>query len=237
MAKKLKRNMDVEWSYEGANGPENWHTLCDWFAKGATFPMQSPINLVHAEISQKNVVSEQLTFHYKSELFTEKEFKNTIHFVPFNTESYVIYQGVEYYLTDIHFHRPSEHIIDGEYQDMEFHLVHTSAQQKNLVVGVLCTFDQEGVDPQTMDPSSQWDYIEHKHFFSPQFFLPQQTAHFHYEGSLTTPPTMGPIPWFVFDTIQKINPSFLDEFHDEILEINNRPIQDRQDRTIYYFDK
>ena len=42
--KKIK-NMDVEWSYTGNDGPEHWHTLCDWFAEGAKFAYQSPIAL------------------------------------------------------------------------------------------------------------------------------------------------------------------------------------------------
>ncbi|HFP6120980.1 TPA: carbonic anhydrase family protein, partial [Enterococcus faecium] len=24
--------MDVEWGYSGDKGPENWASLCDWFA-------------------------------------------------------------------------------------------------------------------------------------------------------------------------------------------------------------
>lgn len=39
----MKRNLDVPWSYSGTNGPEYWHTLCDWYAEGAQFAYQSPI--------------------------------------------------------------------------------------------------------------------------------------------------------------------------------------------------
>ena len=80
--KKIK-NMDVEWSYTGNDGPEHWHTLCDWFAEGAKFAYQSPIAL---EKESAETVNSQITFHYKKEEFTEKEFKNTFHFVPPNTE-------------------------------------------------------------------------------------------------------------------------------------------------------
>ncbi|MDU6315917.1 MAG: carbonic anhydrase family protein, partial [Enterococcus faecalis] len=96
--KKIK-NMDVEWSYTGNDGPEHWHTLCDWFAEGAKFAYQSPIAL---EKESAETVNSQITFHYKKEEFTEKEFKNTFHFVPPNTESYVMFENVAYHLTDIH---------------------------------------------------------------------------------------------------------------------------------------
>ena len=40
----VEKNMDVEWGYSGDKGPENWASLCDWFARGAEFPLQSPIH-------------------------------------------------------------------------------------------------------------------------------------------------------------------------------------------------
>lgn len=237
VSKQIKRNMDVEWSYEGQTGPEHWHELCDWFAKGAQYPYQSPISLSHGNHVIKNSEQAQLFFHYQTERFTEKEFKNTIHFVPYSHESYVVFQNVRYFLTDIHFHRPSEHIIDGQVHEIEFHLVHTSEQQKNLVVGVICTFDTEAVELDKVDIQSKWDFPNHLQTFSPAIFLPQNQSYFHYTGSLTTPPTAGPVQWFVFETIQHFNPEFLKEFSDELLEKNNRPIQETKGRSIYYVEK
>ncbi len=43
----------------------------------------------------------------------------------------------------------------------------------------------------------------HQQWFNPSIFLPEERLHYHYVGSLTTPPTKGPVKWFVFDTIQK----------------------------------
>ena len=102
----VKRNMDVPWSYSGENGPNYWHTLCDWYAEGARYPYQSPIALEHgaSEPLVVEATEKGLTFHYQQERFTEKEFKNTIHFVPFECESYVSFKGTKYALTDIHYH-------------------------------------------------------------------------------------------------------------------------------------
>lgn len=237
MVKKIKRNMDVEWGYEGERGPEHWHELCDWFSEGAKYPYQSPISLSHNEQLIKNSEQAQLFFHYQKERFTEKEFKNTMHFVPFSHESYVIFQNVRYFLTDIHFHRPSEHVIDGRSQEIEFHLVHTSQQQKNLVVAVLCTFDLTAPELDKIDLTTEWDYPNHLQTFSPALFLPKEQSYFHYTGSLTTPPTAGPVQWFVFDHIQRFNPDFLKEFSEELLEVNNRPLQEKKERKIYFVSK
>ena len=40
--------------------------------------------------------------------------------------------------------------------------------------------------------------------------LPERSVytHIHYVGSLTTPPTKGPVKWFVFDTIPKMDQAF-----------------------------
>ena len=228
----IKRNMDVEWSYSGSNGPEHWHTLCDWYAEGAKFPYQSPIHLKHTET--KEFEHETLSFHYKKEQFTEKEFKNTIHFVPFNTESYVVYKGVEYHLTDIHFHKPSEHLIDGTQTELEFHLVHTNAQQENLVVGVLFNLTDKLNWICNEQDDSIWDFDNHIQHFDPSLFLPEKHSHFHYVGSLTTPPTKGPVNWFVMDTVGEMSRRFIQLFHEEVLENNNRPIQDTKDRDILY---
>ena len=228
----IKRNMDVEWSYSGSNGPEHWHTLCDWYAEGAKYPYQSPIHLKHEET--KAFEHETLSFHYKEEKFTEKEFKNTIHFVPYNTESYVVYKGVEYHLTDIHFHKPSEHLIDGTQTELEFHLVHTNDKQENLVVGVLFNLTDKLNWICNEQDNSIWDFDNHIQHFNPNIFLPEKQSHFHYVGSLTTPPTKGPVNWFVMDTIGEMSRRFIELFHEEVLERNNRPIQETKDRAIYY---
>lgn len=226
--------MDIEWSYSGSNGPEYWHTLCDWYAEGAKYANQSPIQLKLNETQPCE--DETLVFHYKKEQFTEKEFKNTIHFVPYNTESYVVFKGIHYQLTDIHFHMPSEHILEETQTDIEFHLVHTNANQENLVVGVLFNLtDTDNWVGDNRDKSS-WDFEQHSEWFNPTIFLPNKQSHFHYVGSLTTPPTKGPVNWFVFDTIGEISRLFIEEFREEVLQKNNRPLQATNGRPVYYFD-
>lgn len=228
------RNMDVEWGYTGDRGPEQWHTLCDWFATGAKYPYQSPIDLskrfVTGSVNQK-----ELVFYYKNEEFTEKEFKNTFHFVPPNTESYVEFQQEKFYLTDIHFHTPSEHTLDETHYPVEFHLVHMNASGENLVVGCLFTFT---TNQQNKFANQQgafvWSEATHQQWFDPSVFLPTQHSHFHYVGSLTTPPTKGPVHWFVFDTVQQMDKSFYQRIHEGMLPFNNRPTQAANGRTIYF---
>ncbi|WP_207694955.1 carbonic anhydrase [Enterococcus sp. DIV0212c] len=227
------RNMDVEWGYTGELGPEHWHTLCDWFSTGAKYPYQSPVNL-SKELSNGGTTDRAIAFHYKTEEFTEKEFKNTFHFVPPNTESYVIFEDEKYYLTDIHFHTPSEHTFDGEHCPLEFHLVHMNNSGDNLVVGCLFMITKEDNKFSKKQAAFVWNSDTHQQWFDPSIFLPEKKSHFHYLGSLTTPPTKGPVHWFVFDTVQEMDHDFFQRIDEGMLPFNNRPVQSLNGRKIYF---
>jgi carbonic anhydrase len=230
---KKIRNMDVEWGYTGEKGPEHWHTLCDWFSLGAKYPYQSPINL-SKKLIQGISKEREITFCYKREEFTEKEFKNTFHFVPPNTESYIIYDEENYYLTDIHFHTPSEHTIDDTHFPVEFHLVHMNNSGENLVVGCLFELSTEKNQFSKEANTLLWQSETHQQWFDPSIFIPKEMAHFHYLGSLTTPPTKGPVHWFVFETVQKMDQAFFQRIHEGMLPFNNRPVQALNGRKIYF---
>lgn len=232
----MKKNMDVKWGYTGETGPEHWADLCDWFKKGAEFPLQSPIALTTATADSPLTEGKEapITFHYQRQRFTDKEFKNTIHLVPYDQLSYLVYQGERFYLNDIHFHMPSEHIIDGEHEDIEFHFVHMSKKGENLVVGVMAHFEQGGWCFDRKN-NENWNLASHEHWFDPIIFLPEVKSHFHYVGSLTTPPTSGPIQWFVMDRIGKVDARFLEPFKGQYAQPNNRPLQPLKERSIEHF--
>lgn len=216
------------WDYE-IKGPNSWATLCDEFTQAAQFAYQSPIALSHQEHMTKNHQAENILFSYEAASFHKEEINRTIHYVPNDTKNYVVYREMKYTLTDIHFHRPSEHTINGKQEAIEFHFVHTNEAQENLVVGVLCTFEEQAATIQFV-PST--DTLT----FNPIEFLPKTPSKFHFEGSLTTPPTKGPIQWFVFDTVQTLSKDFLKTLPEHHFVVNNRPTQPLNGRKIYYFD-
>lgn len=225
--------MDVEWGYTGERGPEHWAELCDWFAKGAAFELQSPIPLTTCEPAKDQ--SDTIAFHYQKQRFTDKEFKNTIHLVPYDQLSCVEFKGQKYYLTDIHFHMPSEHLINGNQEDIEFHFVHMNAKKENLVVGVMFQLTTDEGWLYDRGNGDSWDVEKHEHWTNPLVLFPEQKSHYHYVGSLTTPPTSGPIQWFVMDQVQKLNKDFLIPFKGQYAQPNNRPLQPLKNRPISYF--
>ncbi|MGC3221314.1 carbonic anhydrase family protein, partial [Enterococcus faecium] len=62
--------MDGERGYSGVKGSEIWASLCDWFARGAEFPLQSPIHLTMGE--ETKIEGHTLSFHYQKQRFTDK---------------------------------------------------------------------------------------------------------------------------------------------------------------------
>lgn len=210
------------WSYTGENGPEFWPELSQEFYEAAQFPLQSPISLSYEETQP---LYKGLAFHYEKQAFSIKNVNDTIHFEPVNTTSFVDFLHDRYYLTDIHFHMPSEHIIANEQTSLEFHLVHKNNYGDPLVCAVLFYL--------TKEPAPSWAEDNNELLFDPSLFLPMDSSYFHYEGSLTTPPTDGPVKWFVFDQKRPMSSSFMERFKTDLLP-NNRPLQDKKQRLIYY---
>lgn len=218
------------WGYTGKTGPEFWETLCEEFYTAAQFPWQSPISLYYEETQP---LHETIEFRYGPQGFYVKRVNDTLHFEPANTVSFTDFAGDRYYLTDIHFHMPSEHMIAEEQMPLEFHLVHKNQEGKPLVCAVLFTLEKNSSNRCNNKSIELKNNETEKQLLDPMIFLPARSGYFHYEGSLTTPPTEGPVQWFVFDKKGVMSRSFIESFK-TILSPNNRPLQEKKQRPIYY---
>lgn len=218
------------WSYSGKTGPEFWPTLCDSFYTAAQFHWQSPIALTY---DKTQPLQQTIAFNYNRQAFYVKNVNDTMHFEPAETESFVDFADKRYYLTDIHFHMPSEHIIAKKQMPLEFHLVHKDQKGQPLVCAILFSLSEDEQN-RCNDDSIELTATENKkQLLDPMIFLPKNSGYFHYEGSLTTPPTDGPVQWFVFDEKGIMSRAFIEHFK-TILTPNNRPLQNRNQRPIFY---
>lgn len=218
------------WGYSGENGPEHWGQLSPEFSMCGTGKNQSPVNLtsfIQAEL-------EPLTMQYSTE---GVEVLNNGHAIQVNFApgSTLAVEGREYELKQIHFHSPSENVIDGQSYPMEGHLVHLDGKGQIAVVAVMY---EEG--PENGAIAAAWKEMpgaagETKPltgFGTAEGFLPASRDYYRFNGSLTTPPCTEGVTWLVIKESAKLSAGQISQFQKVMGMANNRPVQPTNARVI-----
>ncbi len=158
-----------------------------------------------------------LEFDYEHEMvghFGEEDLNNfLVKPVLENEAAAIVYEGVRCPLIKMHFHKPSEHLVDGVTMSFEAHLVHKvptfpeSFPSALIVVAVF--FDVDSDTPKGPCYASLEDAVvaqfkmteqEKCYLFHPDVFLPNDRRRFYrYEGSLTSSPFTEAVSWIVMD--------------------------------------
>jgi len=222
------------WDYEGARGPDHWSTLDPAYAACAG-KEQSPIDIRDAQKAKLPA----LQFEYKPEPL--KYLINNGHTIRVNYHdakdagSYVTFDGTRYQLTQFHFHRPSEELIDGKVYDMVAHFMHQSSDGKTMGIAVLL---KEGKSNPTIQ--KLWDHMpvtegsEHEVpgvAIDPSGLLPKQMDYYMYSGSLTAPPCTEGITWFVLKMPVEVSPKQIEAFS-KLYPHDVRPVQPLNGRVV-----
>ncbi len=146
-----------------------------------------------------------------------------------------------YGLDAFHFHRPSEHAIEGKFADIELHLVHSHVDDgiRYAVIAVLIRFDDRAAEPAeelkaffhrlaailaaTEDPGAL-DVADREVTLEPAILLPpgrpEAQAYYRYEGSLTTPDHDESVSWVVLPPVA-MKRAFFEDLH--LLEHMEKP--------------
>jgi carbonic anhydrase len=138
--------------------------------------------------------------------------------------------GQTYDLIQFHWHRPSEHTVDGDPFAMELHFVHADASGNLAVLGVLL---KEG------DANPLYDILwegqpeegEANTLSDVDFsrLLPGDLTTYVYAGSLTTPPCSEGVAWNVLETPAGISAEQVRAF---LYDGNARLVQPVNDRSV-----
>lgn len=144
-----------------------------------------------------------------------------------------------------HAHSPSEHTIDGAFQDLEIHFVHTHPDgDKFAVFGVFFKLGEEENDfiaqlafEDVFDEENPLADVDVADFLESV----DKSGYWHYDGSFTTPPCTEGVEWFVMKEVQTISQAQLDAFQSQEFgnadfvnnEGNNRRTQPINDRVLY----
>ena len=218
------------WTYEGEEGPEHWGDLDPSFAVCSTGRAQSPIDLVNAQMVRLT----DIQFDYQPSALNEFNNGHTIQ-VNYDEGSSITYNEDTYQLLQFHFHRESEHTLDGQHFPMELHLVHRDAAGNLAVVGVkleeasvdnaafAAVFDNLPAEKGTPEPTELT--------VDAAKLLPTDHHYTTYTGSLTTPPCTQGVRWLVLDTPVQVSAHQIEAFA-VLFESNARPVQPLDNRDL-----
>ncbi|MCL7764929.1 carbonic anhydrase family protein [Polaribacter sp. Z014] len=202
--KKEKKNHQEEnhahWTYNGETSPEHWAEIeknsdCDG-------KKQSPINII--DINTKPVQQKENSLDILYSPTTKiKQVINNGHSIQFNFEAgdSIQYHGDTYFLSQVHFHEPSEHTLNGVRFPLEIHLVHKSKSNKYTVMSILA---KEGAESQLFEffesflPIEENKTKEIDQSLDLTTLFPKNNDFYAYGGSLTTPPCTERVNWVVF---------------------------------------
>ncbi|WP_310619803.1 carbonic anhydrase [Flexibacterium corallicola] len=219
------------WSYTGDTGPAYWGALKDENHLCKEGKRQSPINITTTETTSKS----DLAFDLKPVTGTVKNNGHTIQFNASGNDAITV-SGTKYKLVQIHFHAPSENRIDGKQYPVEVHLVHKSAAGKLAVIGVMVESGKANpaisaiLDAAPLEPLIKSHKVEGPVNVSE--FLPPSSAHYSFNGSLTTPPCLEQVKWRVMEEPITFSPEQISRLVALMPKHNARPVQDVNNRDI-----
>jgi carbonic anhydrase len=217
------------WSYEGEESAAHWGMLGPAYMACEAGSHQSPINILMPRHAQQQ---ERLVFHYQSTGVRALDNGHTIQVnVPPGNELHI--NGRTYYLSQFHFHDPSEHHVDGRTYPMEVHLVHKDQKGHVVVIGVFVergSPNQSLADIWAMLPMRAGE-LGSEQPFNPQDLIPPNSHHFSYHGSLTTPPCTEGVQWIVLRDPILMSTQQIAQFV-SIIGKNSRPVQPLHGRGV-----
>lgn len=226
----LAQEETPHWGYEGEHGPTHWGEMDDDYALCAEGDAQSPIDLSAAT----HLDLPNIAFAYGETPLTLTNNGHTIQ-VNVTAGSEIHYDTRDYTLSQFHFHRPSEHTINGKAVPMELHLVHRAANGDYAVVGVLLTAG-DAVNPvyapifENLPAEAETDNAT-DFTLALADLLPAETTFTTYAGSLTTPPCSEGVRWLVLNTPAALSKVQLLAFI-RLYELNARPVQPLNGRDL-----
>jgi carbonic anhydrase len=210
------------WSYEGATGPDKWGSLGGDGNVCATGTQQSPVDI--SGIVRASLPRLDVNWVRRADTVANNGHTIELGFADGGT----LRVGRDIYrLKQFHFHRPSEHTIDGKRAAMEVHFVHEGAGGALGVVGVLM---REGRPNRVFArivatmPAKEGPPVAADPAIDPYGLLPFGGDYVRYEGSLTTPPCAETVAWMVLARPIEVAASDIEAFA-KLYPDNSRPLQ------------
>jgi carbonic anhydrase len=209
----------------GPEEPDHWGGVCN------TGKMQAPIDITHAE----KLPIPQVTFNYQPAGLAIFNDCNHYEIKALFPDNYWLKVGKKpYFLTDLHFHEPGEHAINGKRAAMVIHLVHLSPESTFLVIEIPVIAGKENPVIKSMweripDPGTEKKYPDVK--INAMDLLPANRDYYRLPGSLTTPLCNEGVQWYVLKNPIEMSQAQIDEYKQHYHD-TARPLQPANGRLI-----
>lgn len=232
MATMAAAQDNTQWEYSGKTGPQLWGRMDPSWRACAKGREQSPIDIKDAHLNKD---LPPIEVHYIAGPITLKNTGKTI-VAQVDPGSYIVINGLRYELTGFDFHHPAEHEFRGKFSDMEVHLMHQSADGKQVILAVRLI--ENAGNPNAV-LATLWEHLPKflgksekvTDMVSPAGILPADRGYWTYMGSLDTPPCTEGVRWFVFEQQVSVSREQLRTFA-ALYKLNTRPTQDLNHRRI-----
>jgi carbonic anhydrase len=225
----IAEHREIQWSYEGEAGPQNWGKLRAEYGLCATGRRQSPIDIRDGI----RVDLEPIKFDYRPTQFIIADTGHTVQ-VTVGEGSTISIMGRAYRLTEFHFHRPAEERVNGKAFDMVIHFTHRDDQGRTAMIAVLLEKGPEHPLIQTLwnnMPLEVNQDVAPAEILDLNKLLPEDRTYYTYMGSLTTPPCTEDVLWMVFKQPMKVSVDQITIFS-RLYRNNARPIQPSNNRLV-----
>jgi carbonic anhydrase len=231
-----QKHQHHSWAYEGEYGPDHWAEL-DPDYKSCNGEVQSPINITSGKCINSRL---DIEFHYHP-FFVDLVNNGHTLIEQIVEPKALVFNEEQFTLLQFHFHTPSEHHINDAEYPMEIHFVHRSGSGSYAVVAV---FIKEGNESNPFLghfmkslPTHVGEEIRSFEKADPMETFPKKMQSFyHYTGSLTTPPCTEGINWILMAEPVVATRHQIEAIH-SIIHDDNRPIQEINDRQVYFAEK
>ncbi|KAK3226860.1 hypothetical protein Dsin_006722 [Dipteronia sinensis] len=244
----------VEFSYSGSHGPSNWGQMEPAFSTCSSGKNQSPVNIKKNEIVFNNNLKPLYKRYTAAANATLINRGHVIELQYGVDVGGMKINGKKFAFKQMHWHTPSEHLLDGQRYAAELHLVHQAEDRSAAVIAILYRY---GKSPKNVDPflSKLGDGLEKlskeksaknevsqvsvgKLYTKP---LTRNTRKFYrYIGSFTTPPCTENVVWTIFKKVRVISKEQVAALKAPLeaeYKENARPEQQLNSRQIELYDE
>jgi carbonic anhydrase len=221
---------EPKFTYEaGPLGPDSWGGVCK------TGHAQSPVDIVTKTEKMPSLSLAPLEFHYQpADLDMVNDCNHYLIKVRFPENFWLKVSRKPYRLSQIVFHEPGEHAVNGKRPPMSLQLVHLAPEATFLIIEVPIVVGKENPVIKTLwehipDPGKE--RVTQGLKVNAMDLLPSDRGYYSYRGSLTNPICNEGVAWFVLKNPIEMSEAQIAEYRKHYHN-TARPLQPLGERPV-----